>query len=284
VIIPQFLSQKRYPLFVLGTLTVIGLSAWLRSLVAIQMSQHFFHDTSLPDTATLFVNSTINISFWVLLVTVGRMILDNLRTQQLLELSEKEKIENELNFLKAQINPHALFNSLNTIYGQIDKNNTVAKNTLLQFSELLRYQLYDCSAEKVPLEKELAYIKNYVSFQQLRKGENLKVSVELCQVDPRLEIAPLLWIVLIENAFKHVSNFSGAENKISIQAYMEKADLVFLITNTTEVSGRPFPKEMSGIGMINLNRRLELLYPRKYDLNIQHDQGLYQAKLTLKFP
>jgi len=118
------------------------------------MNLRFFHATQITDFGTLYLNSVINISLWVLLITMGKMIIDRIHTQQQLELLEKERIKNELDYLKAQINPHALFNSLNTIYGHIDKSNQVARNILLQFSELLRYQLYDCGAEKVSLEKK----------------------------------------------------------------------------------------------------------------------------------
>jgi LytS/YehU family sensor histidine kinase len=107
------------------------------------------------------------------------MLIDRMQTQQQLEFLEKERVKNELDYLKAQINPHALFNSLNTVYGYIDKTNQAARNILLQFSELLRYQLYDCSVEKVVLEKEVAYVTNYVAFQRLRKNENLVVNLDM---------------------------------------------------------------------------------------------------------
>src|SRR5437764_10958820 len=140
------------------------------------------------------------------------MINDRIQTQQQLDYLEKERIRNELDYLKAQINPHALFNSLNTIYGHIDKSNPVARNILLQFSELLRYQLYDCTAEKICVEKEIGYIKNYVAFQRLRKNEELVVDLEIEDITPGLQIAPLLIVVLVENAFKFVSNFTDKEN------------------------------------------------------------------------
>ncbi len=101
------------------------------------------------------------------------MMIERLQAQSQLEILEKERVKNELDYLKAQINPHALFNSLNTVYGHIEKNNQVARNTLLQFSELLRYQLYDCGEEKVSLEKEIGYLKNFISFHKLRKDETL---------------------------------------------------------------------------------------------------------------
>ena len=137
----------------------------------------------ITDFKTLYLNSLINISLWVLLITIGKMLTDRIQTQQQLELLEKERVKSELDYLKAQINPHALFNSLNTIYGYIDKSNQVARNILLQFSELFRYQLYDCGAEKVNLGKEMEYIKNYIAFQRLRKDEKLIVNIQIENID-----------------------------------------------------------------------------------------------------
>ena len=215
LLIPRFLFRKKYFLFATAAIFTIALSAWLRALVAVQMNLHFFH-TPVISFLTLCFNSAINISLWVLLVTAGKMMVDRSQNQRRIELLEKEKIKNELDYLKAQINPHALFNSLNTIYGYIDKNNKVARNTLLQFSELLRYQLYDCATEKVSLEKELEYIRNYIAFQKLRKDEQLVVDLQIHITEAGLIIAPLLLVVLVENAFKFVSSSYGRENKIAI--------------------------------------------------------------------
>lgn len=154
-IVPQFLIKKKHTLFAASLVIVVAFSAWLRALVALQMSLHFFTAAPIPGFTTLYLNSFINISLWVLLVTTAKMLLDRIQTQQQVELLEKERVKNELDYLKAQIHPHALFNSLNTIYGHIDKDNQAARNILLQFSGLLRYQLYDCAAGKVSLEKSL---------------------------------------------------------------------------------------------------------------------------------
>jgi len=214
-IVPQFLLKRKYVFFIGAIITLILFSAWLRSLVAVQMNLHFFHPAVATDLTTLFLNSVFNISFWVLLIIIGKMMLDRIQTQQQLELLEKERIKSELDYLKAQINPHALFNSLNTVYGYIDKNNQVARNTLLQFSELLRYQLYDCSAEKIAIEKEMEYIKNYIAFQRLRKDDQLVVTLDIAVIEPGIQIAPLLLVVLIENAFKFVSSFTDKIRSVS---------------------------------------------------------------------
>jgi len=280
-VIPQLLLKKKYAFFIAAIILLIAFSAWLRSLVAVQMSLHFFHGTPINDFASLYLNSVINISLWVLLITIGKLMLDRINSQKELELLEKEKTKNELDYLKAQINPHALFNSLNTIYGHIDKSNQVARNILLQFSELLRYQLYDCSAEKVSLEKEMDYIKNYVAFQQLRKNENLIVHLEIANGRSDLSIAPLLLIVLIENAFKFVSTSSEKENKIIIRIFTQETVLRGNIFNTTEQQSLVSETNSKGIGITNLKRRLELLYPGKYELTSNREKDFYEANLKI---
>src|SRR4030095_11094011 len=280
-IVPQLLLKRRYALFVSAIIVVIAFSAWLRALVALQMNLHFFKPTQITEFATLYLNSIVNISLWVLLVTIGKMLIDRMQTQQQVELLEKERVKNELNYLKAQINPHALFNSLNTIYGHIDKSNQAARNILLQFSELLRYQLYDCAAEKVSVEKEMEYVKNYVAFQRLRKDEKLVVSLDIGIIQPGLKIAPLLLVVLIENAFKFASNFSDKENKILIKIFTKDNDLYCSIFNTKELQQACAANASNGIGIANLKRRLELLHPEKYKLTTNIGNEFYETNLIL---
>jgi len=280
-IIPQLFLKRKYALFTGATIFVILFSAWLRALIALQMNLHFFKPPQLPDFATLYLNSVLNISLWVLLITIGKMMMDRIQNQQQLELAEKEKIKNELDFLKAQINPHSLFNSLNTIYGHIDKSNQVARNILLQFSELLRYQLYDCSEEKVSLEKEIEYIKSYVAFQQLRKNEKLVVNMEIENSGKDLKTAPLLLVVLIENAFKYVSNYSGKENKISIKLRVDGTVLNSSFSNSVEQQPAAMNANSNGIGIINLKRRLDLLYPGKYEFTNRMENDIYCTHLNI---
>ncbi len=279
-IIPEFLFKKKYPLFVIAIIITIGVSAWLRALVSVQMNLHFFHAVPIG-FGELYVNSVFNISIWVLVITVGKMLIDRMQTQQQLELLEKERIKNELDYLKAQINPHALFNSLNTIYGHIDKSNQTARNILLQFSELLRYQLYDCGEEKVALEKEITYIKNYAAFQRLRKDERLLITLEVDDIERGLTIAPLLLVTLIENAFKFVSNYADKENKIIIKIYTKDMVLHSSFINTKEPLQSIVNGNSGGIGIINLKRRLELLYNKKHQFAIHNENDHYETALNI---
>jgi len=279
-IVPSFLLKKKYAFFVSATITVIAVSAWLRALVAVQMNQHFFHAAPI-DFGTLYLNSVVNISLWVLLVTMVKMLIDRIQTQQQLEVLEKERIKSELDFLTAQINPHALFNSLNTIYGHIDKSNQTARDILLQFSELLKYQLYECGAEKVDLENEIVYIRNYVAFQRLRKDDKLVVNIDTENITSGLKVAPLLIIVLIENAFKFVSSFSDKENKINIRIFTKENILHCSIINTKETHQSTINVNLGGIGIGNLKRRLELLYAQKHTLNVNNEQDFYETNLII---
>lgn len=280
-IIPLFLMKKQYLLFAATVLLTILLSAWLRALVAMQMNLYIFHSNTITNFITLFVNSVFNIALWVLLITLIKMVFDRKQTQQQLEAMEKERVKNELDFLKAQINPHALFNSINTIYGYIDKSNQAARNVLLQFAELLRYQLYDCNAEKVSLQKELEYIKNYIAFQQLRKDGGLVVCTNICDVKPGLTIAPLLLVVLAENAFKFVSSFSNEENKIVITISADNDQLKTSFINTKEEQQNNAAPGSGGIGISNLKRRLALLYPGKHELIVNNNLSTYETYLNI---
>ena len=278
--IPRLLGRKEYGLFVVAVVLVIAVSAALRAWLAVYINRAFFLPKGVIDYGAFYVRSFINISLWVLAVTLGKMLVERIQTQQQLEVLEKERIRTELDYLKAQINPHALFNSLNTIYGHIDKHNQAARNILLQFSELLRYQLYDCTSDKVPLEKEVAYIENYVAFQRLRKDEKLIVHFKVGDIGRGLKIAPLMLVVLIENAFKFVSSLSEQPNKICIELFVRGSVLYTRFLNTKDLAP-PDAGENKGIGIANLRRRLELLYNHKYTMAVSNDYDSYETKLTI---
>jgi two-component system LytT family sensor kinase len=282
-IVPRFLKKKKYAIFILLSAGVIAFSALLRAIVSMQMSLHVFITIPPPAFGPLYLDSLVNIFIWVELLIMGKMIAERIYNQQQLALLEKERVKHELDFLKAQINPHALFNSLNSIYGHIDKSNQTARNILLKFSGLLRYQLYDCSEDKISLEKELEYIRNYISFQQIRKEEDLIVDTSI-EIDQNShQIAPLLLVVLIENAFKFVSNFTDKDNKIDIKITVKEGLFTFKISNTTDhrqaLSSILHP---GGIGIVNLQRRLELLYPNKHEKEFKQELDHYEATLKLQ--
>ena len=280
--IPKLLYRKKYVAFGLMLLTGIFAGALFRVPVAMYLNEHYFlPGKPQPIPSKIFLNSLINIFVWVVCIVAAKLIIDKVRFQKYIAGIEREKTKNELDFLKAQFNPHFLFNSINSIYGHIEKKNTCARNMLLTFSEMLRYQLYECNVENISIDKEINYIKNYVALQQIRKEESLLVKLNINDNVKGFTIAPLLFIAFIENAFKYVSNNDTKENSVEISLCRQDNNILFRIFNTKEIINHT-PIKHQGIGIANVKRRLELLYPGKYNLNIDDRNDTYEVTLNLQ--
>lgn len=220
----------------------------------------------------------------VLLVSTGaafKILTDHAKAQRRIGEMAKEKAEAELNFLKQQINPHFLFNSLNSVFFLIDKKNEEARTALHRFSEMLRYQLYECNGEKIPVEKEMSYLNDYVNLQRLRKGENFQITFIQSENVKDFLIEPLLLIPFVENSFKHLSHFDKEANEVHIDVSRVSNCMFFKVSNTTNGNGIK-ENNTGGIGLINVKRRLELLYPRKHTLEIREDKGWYNVHLEIE--
>jgi hypothetical protein len=282
--IPALLYKKKYAGFALFFLAGIIVAALLRVPLATYLSAHYFAPGKPPPGfSELFLNSLINIFIWVICLVAGKLIIDRIRFQKYIDIIEKEKIQNELDFLKAQFNPHFLFNSLNSIYGNINKSNSTAREMLLTFSEMLRYQLYECNTGMINIEKEITYIRNYVTLQQSRKPENLSVQLYVSDDIQGITIAPLIFIAFVENSFKYVSHYENKLNEVKISITRDNNNhLVFKTVNTKEnINGRKII-DHGGIGIANVKRRLELLYPGKHELSIQAGDYSYEVILNLE--
>ncbi len=214
-----------------------------------------------------------------------KIIIDRYFMEQQLSEIEKEKINSELNFLRSQVNPHFLFNVMNTIYFQIEKTNTDARMSVEKFSEMLRYQLYECTTDKIQIQRELHYIQNYVAIQTLRmeKGSDIRLLIDGAMED--FLIAPLLILPIVENAFKHVSNFKEpAKNKIHLAIKKQDNNLLIEAINTYDrAEGQKYLLQTGGLGIRNLQRRLELLYPGRHELNINKQEDTYHTLLKLQY-
>lgn len=202
--------------------------------------------------------------------------------RELVQKIKNEQLATELQYLKSQINPHIVFNTLNLIYGSIHKTNHEARQLVVQFSDLLRYQLYECNAEKVPIEKEIEYLKNYVNLQRLRKNENLILNVNMSKDMSGFTVVPLLFSTFVENAFKYVSNHENAINCIDIQLIVEEGLVLFKCFNTKNRDNIKSMEGASGIGIANVKRRLELLYPQRHKLEITEEEESFEITLKLQ--
>ena len=195
----------------------------------------------------------------------------------------QEKLHTEINFLKAQINPHFIFNTLNNLYAEARKHEdkTVADG-IAKLSHMMRYMIYDSNVEKVTLAKEIQYLNSYMELQKFRFSEedpiDLKISLDI--KNPSVQIAPIIFIPFVENAFKHGIQIEQ-KSFIHLSVTATDHELVFNISN------RKFKTETieknSGVGLKNVKRRLALLYPDKHQLEVTDNEDSYHVKLTLQF-
>jgi sensor histidine kinase YesM len=209
----------------------------------------------------------------------GNSFVKALVEQKLLtEKIRNDHLNTELKFLKAQYHPHFLFNALNTIYFQMDENVAAAKQSVEKFSELLRYQLYD-QQQTVAVHQEIHYLTNFILLQETRSSEKLRLETAF---DARLEdqqVYPLLFLPLVENAFKYV----GGDYRLSIDAALAADRIIFRVTNSIPAHIPATDRAGKGIGLENLRRRLELLYPEKHILIAEKKDDTFVAELNIQY-
>jgi two-component system LytT family sensor kinase len=290
-LMPKFLEKGKYVHYILLVVTTVVCtaafiaagyytSAWmagqtLKELYGVEPDNYlyFFKLNTLPSSAA---SMTLAMS-----VKLAKSWIQTRKRQQLLE---KEKLETELKFLKSQFNPHFLFNSINSIFVLIHKNPDMASESLAKFSDLLRYQLYECNEPHIPLRQELTYIENFIELEKLRQEHNIDVCIDIAESNSGdLCIAPFILMPFIENAFKHVSKRKEKSNWISIKLKLNEHQLIFDISNSVSFQHNSSNElfNYGGIGLRNVQRRLDLLYPQKHSLTIQKSEETFEVSLYL---
>jgi sensor histidine kinase YesM len=190
---------------------------------------------------------------------------------------EKQQLLSELSFLKSQVNPHFLFNSLNGIYALAIKKSDKTPDAILQLSELMRHMLYESDKEQVDLEKETAYLENYIQLQKLRLPPEVQIHFQAEGNLSGKKIAPMLFIPFIENAFKHGVDTNGGNIQIKLQ--VKENRLSFDMMN--RISKAQNKDTVSGIGLANVRKRLDLLYSGRYHLEVKESNGNFIVHLHL---
>ena len=230
----------------------------------------------------LFMGQHDIIAIVILLLMMGMNIGIKLYFKQRgdrkrLEQLEKENLEQQLEYLKYQINPHFLMNTLNNIHALVDIDPEKSKQTILELSKMMRFVLYEGNKQVVPLDREIAFQQNYIQLMKLRYTDKVKITVDVPKSLPNKEVPPLMFITFVENAFKHGVSYRQA-SFIDIAISIEEDKLVFDCRNSR------IPKEddkHGGVGLANVKKRLELIYGNRYTLDIKDEQDTYTVKLSL---
>ncbi|MFK7770891.1 MAG: sensor histidine kinase [Saprospiraceae bacterium] len=282
-LVPKFLSKKKYLKFILGFI----ISAYFVSILARVLVVHVaepivrvppFSQESFWEIATdikwLFFRyfpATYIMVFFFWLVTYLNFSRKNIALQQ-------EKTSAELKMLKSQLNPHFLFNTLNNIYSLSLDNSPKTSESIGKLSEILDYVLYRCESKLVPLSGEVSLLENYIDLEKLRYDDRLKITFEK-RVDSAIEIAPLILLSLVENAFKHGAGEDGGSPEIKI--LLESTSRVFIFSVKNSVVDSETKKTSSAIGLKNIQKQLILIYGKNYDLEIKEKANLFSVTLKL---
>lgn len=233
---------------------------------------------SWGDVAAINIIPLLYCMLYYAIVRSNKLLQAYVLNKMLLEKISNDQLQTELKFLKAQYHPHFLFNALNTVYFQMDEDVQAAKKSIEQFSELLRYQLYD-QRQQVPVSQEIAYLKNFIGLQQVRSSERLQLQVEFDATLNGQQVYPLLFLPLVENAFKYV----GGEYRLYIGASANEKEITFRVENSLPEACDTVMKanKGNGIGLENLRRRLALLYPGKHRLVTEKRDNTFFAAMHL---
>lgn len=266
LLIPKYLVRKNYLLF---GISIIGATVYC---VSIEFAlEHLLLGAYPGKVSTKLLENCFLIAPWIF-VALCLFIAEDYGRINL------EKTKNELLYLKQQINPHFLLNTHNNIYFLIQQDPSLASSLLLKLSGIMKYMLYECTAEVVPLGKEFENLENYIALEKIRKNENLEIKWEPLPTNSAVAIPPLLLITFVENAFKHTSNFKNKLNFIHISGMIEGNILFFEVVNS---KGNNSSSAGSGIGLKNVKQRLNLLFEGQHILDIKDNEETFSIKLTL---
>ncbi len=281
-LIPYFLKQKKIFTYLVLLLAVALFITPIKIFVFhFRLSGNDLLQSGLIENQHYFYLANLFVAFGSTLVNI---IFDWMQHQRERTILENQNIQSELRFLKSQINPHFLFNTLNSIYALTLKKSDDAPEIVVKLSEMLRYMLYECNEKLVPLSKEVNYIRNYLALEQLRHGGKISINFDVEGDVEGQSIAPLLFVPFLENSFKHGASKTIKDGYVNVHLQMlEKHKIQFVVKNnkTDTFPTADHSLKSGGIGLANLDRRLNILYPKKHNLTIKDSPNEYEVILDL---
>jgi len=289
ILVPMLLLKKRIFWYVLASILFLAFFNFLSVQLApaaprLETMEQFneatkgFRFPPPPNGFRYMLPVTFSLSIF-LLGGVFALITDFYKRDSTATHMEAKKKEMELQFLRTQLNPHFLFNSLNSIYSLVRSKSNDAPEAIIMLSELMRYMLYEVNENKVMLEKELNYIKSYISLQRMRLINSENVKLQIHGNTNELKIYPLVLITFIENAFKYGTDYKGNTN-INVVIEIINNELLLNVDNIIGHHKKDYVN--SGVGLQNINNQLEFLYKNKYSLITKEENGFYKVELRLK--
>lgn len=282
---PAWLQKGKYGIYFLLIVATVGASIGLNLLIFNYLSDFLFPGYYFIAYYEFWEIAQFIVAYLVItsLIKLSKSWFKYLDIQDKLRRLESEKATAELEALKSQVNPHFLFNSLNNLYSLALDKDERTPGIILRLSEMMRYLLYESNANFVPLEKEIAHLHNYVEMQKLRVGEQVKINFEVTGETAGKQVAPLLFLLLVENGFKHGIKGDTQGTFIHVQLQIAENQLIFKTENNKgAVDDVEKGQYSGGVGLENLRRRLNLLYPGKHQLVITDGISTFTAVLKIE--
>ena len=280
VFLPRFLKRRNVWLYLLEFFIPFLLIMFIR----INLDRYFADGLARSVEyvySTRFVVQVITTNFFIVIfVAMLRFAIEWLEFEAKKNEVENEKLTAELNFLKAQINPHFLFNTLNNLYYLAYSKSENTTEVIAKLSQMMRYMIYDTNQPKVLLNKEIEYMRNYISLERLRLNDQIPIKFDVTGNTENVWISPLIFITFLENAFKHGVSNSNPKAWVNIAIRLQGRECIYTVENSRTTDLRD-GNEKSGIGLQNVKRRLELSYPGKYKLVTEDTMEKYVVKLNL---
>lgn len=274
ILTPKLMDKRKYIFYFLSLIALFIVTIWIHTILFYWMYYpnkiHFVGASMHKIIPYLF---TITIS------TTYKVISDKIKLQNLQKEKQSENLKTELSFLRSQISPHFLFNVLNNIVAMVRLKSEELEPTIIKLSSLLQYMLYESGDEKVLLKNEIESLQNYFDLQKLRLNKNVKLQIHFDVKEDWHSIEPMLLIPFVENAFKH-NNGVINNSEISIELNVLNNNLFFKVKNNY-MQNNGAKDKISGIGLANVKRRLDLLYPNTHRLQIDNLNGWYEVYLKL---
>lgn len=278
-LIPRLLLARNYLLYILSLgLAIISVCFPLSIVIHIVVENEELQTLIWSDSFFLFL--IINVIFTVITTMVLKLVKQWYSDQKTTKELQQEQLQTELKFLKSQINPHFLFNSLNNLYALTLSKSDSAPEVVLRLSNILRYILYESNEGYVSVRKEMEHVKDYVAVEKLRLGEGVTIDIDIDDTIQEDPVEPMLFLTLVENAFKHSEDILPEKRFIRIHAKSLETGFRFLIENTFSPSKRD--SETGGIGLVNIKKRLTLIYPNQHDIKSSTTDGVYRVDLIIK--
>ena len=284
-LIPRFLLKKEYRKFFFFTvifLLIVGLLDRANSYYIIRPIVFPGEPRLLGSFGVKYFSAIFNNFYIIAFASSLILFMHWARNQKIKQELMQEKMSAEMKYLKAQIHPHFLFNTLNNLYVLIKKKSDNAPDLLMKLSGLLRYMLYECNADTAQLEKEVEMIKGYLELEKIRYGAQLKVNFETTGDFSNITVPPVLLLPFIENSFKHGISRSIKELFVDIKLKAENDMVYFYIINSKDEDiENDKPAYTEGIGIKNVKRRMELIYGNGFSLKIENKQNTFEVELTI---